>query len=88
MTPTEILEQLRDEYPELLTADGFDEAVIGLVEGAARGPVICYDYERCVEILVGQGMDREEAEEHLDFNTLGAYVGESTPLFLHDWRTL
>jgi hypothetical protein len=31
-----------------------------------------------------QGMDEEEAEEFFSFNTLGAWVGENTPLFL--WR--
>lgn len=55
---------------------------------AARGPtVVCYDYAKCVEILKAKSeMTEEEAEEFLNFNTLGAYVGETTPLFLHDWR--
>jgi hypothetical protein len=29
-----------------------------------------------------------EAEEYLDFNAIGAYVGEQAPLFLHDWRDI
>jgi hypothetical protein len=87
MTPAEIIESLRANYPELLLADGFDEAVIGLVDGACRNPVVCYDYQRCVEILMkSSSMDEEEAEEFLEFNTLGAYVGPETPLFVHDWR--
>jgi len=49
--------------------------------------VVCYDYAKCVEILKAKSeMTEEEAEEFLNFNTLGAYVGETTPLFLHDWR--
>jgi hypothetical protein len=30
------------------------------------------------------GMDYDEAMEFLEFNTLGAWAGEGTPLFL--WR--
>lgn len=87
MTPAEIIESLRDHYPECLLADGFEEALIGVVEGACREAVACYDYARCVEILMKRdGMEEDEAEEFLVFNTLGAYVGEMTPLFLHDWR--
>lgn len=86
MTPTEMIEHLRENYPECLLADGFEDALIGLVDGACRQPVACYDFARCVEILMARGMSEEDAIEYLDFNTLGAYVGEYTPLFLHDWR--
>ena len=87
MTGAEIIAEIRDEYPELLLADGFDDAVIGLVEGGARGPVVCYDYARCVEILMERSeMDADEAAEYLSFNAVGAFVGPETPMFLHDWR--
>jgi hypothetical protein len=29
------------------------------------------------------GMTEEEAFEYLEFNTLGAWVGEETPMFVH-----
>jgi hypothetical protein len=87
MTGAEIREYLAENNEELLMADGFDEALIGTVSGACRQAVACYDYRKCVEILVKRdGMDEEEAEEFLDFNTLGAYVGELTPLFVYDLR--
>jgi hypothetical protein len=87
MTSTEIVESLREQYPELLLADGFDGALIGVVDGACRSPVACYDYARCIEILMGRdGMEEGEACEYMDFNVTGAYMGELTPLFLHDWR--
>lgn len=78
---------LETDYPECLTADGFDDAIVGVVDGACRETVVCYDYARCVEVLMrDSSMTEEEAQEFLDFNTVGAYVGEYTPLFLHDWR--
>lgn len=88
MTTATILEYLEQNYQdeELLLADGFEDAILGVVEGGTRGPVVCYDYELCVKILVAKGMEEEVAFEWMDFNVLGAYVGEKTPLFLHDWR--
>lgn len=78
---------LRDNYDEeILTADGFEDALIGVVDGACRAPVACYDYQKCVEILMAQGMEEEDAHEYMSFNVTGAYVGEYTPLFVHDWR--
>jgi hypothetical protein len=87
MTIPEILQSLAEDYPDCLTADGFDEAILGIVEGAGRETVVAYDYDQCVEILMrDDAMDRETAEEHMDFNVVGAFVGPCTPLFVHDWR--
>jgi hypothetical protein len=68
--------------PEALTADGFDAAIIGIAERCSQPALVVYDTERCLQILVKGGMSREEAEEYFSFNTLGAWVGEHTPLFL------
>ena len=40
------------------------------------------DYERCLEIIMGQGATYEEAVEHMAFNVTGAYVGNTTPVFI------
>lgn len=92
MTTEEILERLNeaaDEGDEILLADGFEEALLGTVFGACRQPVACYDYHKCVEILMTRdGMDEEEAEEYLDFNAVGAFVGTGTPLFLCNMREI
>jgi hypothetical protein len=89
MTTQEILEILNVEFDgeEFLLADGFEDALLGTVVGACREPVACYDYQKCVEILMKtSNMDEDEAAEFLDFNTVGAYVGKGTPLFLHNLR--
>lgn len=90
MTTEEVLDELSNAHPELLKADGFDDAIIGLVEGwfgKSHHSVVCYDYEKCVEILIARdGMEPDEAEEFLQFNTMGAYVGPNTPVFLYRWR--
>ena len=65
----------------MLTADGFDDAVIGIVERAGASSVVLYDARRCVELLVEQGATYDEALEHMSFNVTGAYVGPETPAF-------
>ena len=86
MTTAEILEQLEENYPETLKADGFDDAILGVVERCSQPTLICYDYRKCVEILMGKGMDEDEAAEWMSFNVVGAWVGEYTPVFLSNWR--
>jgi hypothetical protein len=72
---------------EIMLADGFEEAFIGVVSGCGRPTVACYDYEKCVAVLEKRDeMDRESAEEWMDFNVTGAWVGEKTPLFLTRFR--
>ena len=91
MNTKEILEMLDQSDEPILKADGFDEAIIGLAEGwysnNTHHEVLCYDYGKCIEILVGQGMSPEDADEYLQFNTTGAYVGEYTPVFLRNLRS-
>lgn len=74
-----ILEQYQDE--EILKADGFDDAVIGIEENSMR---LIYSVEKCIEILMKQGMDMAEAVEYFDFNVSGSYVGEKTPIWCDD----
>jgi hypothetical protein len=76
-------EWLEETFPdeEILLADGFDEAIIGVCDRTMR---VCYSIRRAVEVLVGQGLEWDEAEEYLYFNTVGAWVGEKTPIWIHE----
>jgi hypothetical protein len=73
---------LEEWNPEALTADGFDEALVGIAMRFGMEPVACYDYEKCLAVLQEQGMDEEGAREYFEFNTLGAWVGDGTPMFV------
>jgi hypothetical protein len=78
-------EWVNNQNPEALVAEGLDEAIIGVAERCSMAPLVVYDAERCIKILAERdGMDEEEAREFFEFNILGAWVGEGTPLFL--WR--
>jgi hypothetical protein len=81
------MRDLLAEYDEdILCADGFDEAIIGVVH-VGSNTIALYDMEKCIEILMRDDMNYEEAYEFFIYNVLGSYVGEKTPAFaefLHD----
>lgn len=80
-------ETLSDVDPEILIFDGFDDAIIGYTDSwgpeNSRNLRAVYSYEKCVDVLVKDGLSYENAVEHLEFNTLGAYVGSRTPVVVH-----
>jgi hypothetical protein len=67
---------------EILMADGFDDAVIGYAQRCGQPALVVYDRDKCIEVLMKDGMTHEEAEEYFEFNVVGSWVGERTPLFL------
>jgi hypothetical protein len=77
------VEEIAEYNPEALVCDGFDEAILGMAERINLGPVVAYDVEKMLEIMVERdGMTYEEAQEFFDFNIIGAWMGEFTPIFI------
>ena len=75
------LDFLAECYPEAVIADGLDDAIMGFC--AASG-IVVYDYDKCLKIFMERdSMDYETAHEYMEFNVVGAYVGELTPIFIH-----
>lgn len=63
--------------------DGFDHALIGAAERCGSDPVAVYDLAMMVSILCTRdNMTEEEAHEYIEYNCLGAYIGEDTPWIL------
>lgn len=60
----------------------FDGAIVGIGSRCGQPDLLVYSYERIVEVLIKDGMDREEAVEYTDFNIVGAWHGEHTPIIL------
>ena len=80
----ELKNTLIENESETLFADGFEDAIIGIGEqGGIRKALVVYDRQKCIEILMENNKwSAEEAEEWFEFNTVGGYVGEYTPIFL------
>lgn len=75
------LEEIRQDYPESILWDGFDADIIGFDISAEK---VVYNYDKMVNTLIERDkMSEEEAMEYIDYNILGAYVGEKTPIIIH-----
>ena len=88
MTRNKITDYLEERWPydldKILLADGFEDAFLGVVESFGTVPKACYDYDKCLEVLVSRdSMSWEEAQEYIEFNVTQAYVGEHTPAFIY-----
>ena len=69
------------EENECLLADGFERALVGITKGS--NPVAVYYINKMVGVLVeDEDMHPEDAMEYLDFNVIGAWVGEKTPMYI------
>ena len=97
-TPSSIRQELVEKYAddELLFADGFDEAILGVCHRFGQVLIVAYDYGRVIEIIqqeivrtpAGGDCTRGEAHEYFDINVIGAWVGGRTPCFIERVRHL
>lgn len=90
-------EEISEINPDALLCEGFDEAIIGTAERINLGPVVAYDVDKMIEILMrdmevnpdeleeGQTIEDKKFElayEYFGYNILDAWVGEFTPIFI------
>lgn len=77
------LEEIVEINEKALLADGFDEAIDGMCVQFGQLPIVAYDYNQCVDILIKRdGMTKTEAIEYFDFNVVGSYMGPNSPVFI------
>lgn len=76
----ELLAELEED---ILLMDGFDDAIIGYSQRINDPTLAVYSWELMIKILMERdGMSDEEAMEYIDYNCLGAWVGERTPIIV------
>lgn len=76
-------EMLEGDNDQALFLDGLDGAIVGVARRCAQPSLVVYDREKIIKELMADGMSELEAEEWLEFNIAGAWVGENTPLIMH-----
>ena len=76
--------ELLEEYDEpILLMDGFESALIGLTKRINEPTIAVYSWKKMLEVLVERdGMDEDEAIEYIEYNCIGAWVGERTPFIV------
>jgi len=86
-----IKEWISEYNEEAMIADGFDDAIIGICERFGNEPVVAYDRDKAIKILMEMVAEvhedddediRDMAEEYFGYNVIGSYVGENTPVFV------
>lgn len=78
------LDELFENATGAIVLDGFNEAIIGIVEEFGNGPRILYSREKILEILQNRDeMSFQDAIDFYDFNILGMYAGEQNPVILY-----
>ena len=67
----------------MITADGFETAFVAVGFRYNGNDIAVYDYDLCIDVLIQRDeMSLQEAYEFMDYNVVGSYVGEETPLFI------
>jgi len=77
------IEEFREMYPEALIMDGgFNECIVGVLERCGQEDIVVYDKTKVIDKHMQDGLTEEEAIEFMNYNQIGAYVGDYTPGFL------
>ena len=89
MTLDEILEYLADDGEgEALLMEprsDYDECILGIGGRFHDGPLAIYSVERILAVLMRDDeMDEEGAQEFFEFNIIGGWLGEGTPIFVFE----
>lgn len=82
-TTDEMMEWLNETFEKVLYPVGFENCILGVAERFGGPPIVVLDIEKMLSTLEAQGMNHDEALEYFEYNILGAYVGEETPVYMH-----
>ena len=80
------LEELGGEDACLLEPrSDYDSCLVGVGWRFKDGPLAVYDLPKVMAVLESD-MTQDEAQEYFEFNMLGAWMGDGTPIFVESDR--
>lgn len=65
----------------MIFVDGYDSAILGMDTEYQR---VIYSKSKMIDVLIQDGLTELDAVEWLEYNVWDTYVGEHTPIFLHE----
>lgn len=68
----------------VLLATGLENAFIGIARRAGQKDVAVYSVQKAIQALIEQGIEEDSAREYLEFNSIGSWVGDITPVWLEE----
>jgi hypothetical protein len=83
MNRQQIEDFFEDTGMKVLLMDGFDEAFIGTSQRINEPMLAVYSYDMMLDLLMDRdGMEVDEAMEYIEYNCVGAWIGEQTPIIV------
>lgn len=80
----ELMEEFCEEYILLEPREDYDPCIVGIAR-RFNDTVLVYSTKAILEMLTQkQGMTLGDAEEWFGYNTVGAWLGDTTPIFVCD----
>jgi hypothetical protein len=79
----QILEWIDETFDLIVYPTGFEDCIVGVGERYGGPPVAVLDVAKMLAKMEKEGMTHDEALEYFEYNILGAYVGEESPVYLH-----
>ena len=70
---------IAENFETIILLDGFDDCIINII-GNIQTECALYSTHKIIEKLKKE-MSEEEAREYFEYNIIGAYLGEHTPMF-------
>ena len=70
----------------MIKIDGHDNAIRGYGSRINMADCLIYDVDTIIDNLSTNGMTHEEALEWFDYNIIGAWMGDSSPVFLYEFN--
>jgi hypothetical protein len=74
------MDEYVEEYLRLEPREDFDPCVVGVAR-RFNDTVLLYDTTKVLAVFVAQGLTEDEAEEHFEYNVIGGWLGDGTPVF-------
>ncbi len=79
-TTKDILNFIESTDSDSVLLVGHENALTGIVE-TFHGLVCVYDKDKIIKNLM-KDMTKEDAEEYFDFNIIGSFVGDLSPIYM------
>lgn len=82
-TREDIQKYLEDIGEQALLMDGFEHAIIGFSQRINEPLLAVYNHDLMIQTLMKRdNMTYDEADEYIEYNCIGAWVGEQTPIIV------
>ena len=85
MKPKEIREHLAEINEEAIIYDNLEEALVGIGHRFGMQGIAIYDLDKVfkeLEKMLGPECSQEDVIEYFDYNVMGTWAGEYTPIFI------